>query len=251
MDSTQRFSSRVDNYVKYRPHYPKLIIDYLKEEIGLQSSFLVADIGSGTGILTELFLQNGNKTIGIEPNEPMRFKAEELLSSYKNFLSIEGTAEQTTLEGNSIDLIVAAQAFHWFDPTATRIEFSRIAKADSAAVLIWNDRQTVSDFEKEYDEFLLKYATDYACINHKNITPEKIQNFFYPQPVKFSAFYNEQIFDLEGLKGRLLSSSYISAEENEKYFFMLKELQKLFDKYGANNTVTFIYQTQVFSGKIK
>ncbi len=251
MDNTQRFSNRVDNYVKYRPHYPGNIIGYIKAETNLNASSVIADIGSGTGILTELFLQNGCKAIGIEPNAAMRFKAEELLSSYKNFVSIDGTAEQTTLADNSVDLITAAQAFHWFDVVKTKIEFTRIAKADAHVVLIWNDRETISAFEKEYEAFLLKYATDYASINHRHITPENIETFLYPQPVKTALFVNEQVFNFEGLKGRLLSSSYISAEESETYFTMLKELQELFNRYQANDTVRFNYQTKIFSGKIK
>src|SRR5687767_5967708 len=112
-----RFSTRVENYVKYRPGYPEEIVSILKSDCGLMSSSLIADIGSGTGILSELFLRNGNLVFGIEPNAPMRTAAEQLLTAYKNFVSIEGSAEATTLEAHSVDFIMAAQAFHWFDRT--------------------------------------------------------------------------------------------------------------------------------------
>jgi SAM-dependent methyltransferase len=251
MDSTQRFSNRVENYVKYRPHYPKDIIAYLKPEINFDETFIVADIGSGTGILTEIFLQNKNKTIGVEPNAAMRLKAEEFLNKYANFTSIDATAESTTLENESVDLIVAGQAFHWFDGVKTKAEFQRIAKQNAYCVLIWNERLTASSFEKEYDSFLLKYATDYTSIDHRNITPEKIDKFFFPQPVKTAMFANKQVFDFDGLKGRLLSSSYIPNEENEKYFLMLKELNELFEKYQRNDTVEFKYETKLFLAKMK
>ena len=251
MDNTQRFSNRVDNYVKYRPHYPKEIIGYLNTEINFNASFVVADIGSGTGILTELFLQNNNKVFAVEPNAAMRLKAEELLSHYKNFISIDSTAEDTRLDKGSVDLIIAGQAFHWFDTVKTKTEFIKIAKPNAHAVLIWNERETVSELEKEYDKFLLKYATDYEKIDHKNITPEKIEAFFHPQPVKVAAFANEQVFDFEGLKGRLLSSSYIPTEENEKYFLMLKDLKELYEKHQKNNAVKFNYQTKLFLGRVK
>ncbi len=251
MDSTQRFGNRVDNYVKYRPHYPKEIINYFKEEMDLNASTIIADIGSGTGILTELFLQNGNKTIGIEPNEAMRLKGEEVLSSYKNFISIDATAEATTLENNIVDLIIAGQAFHWFDAEKAKKEFKRIAKAGAYAALIWNERQIVTDFEKEYDAFLLKHATDYTNIDHKNITPDKIETFFHPQKVSLKTFSNQQVFNHEELQGRLFSSSYISLEENEKYYFMLHELKQLFEKYQTNRTVKFNYITNVYWGMIK
>jgi ubiquinone/menaquinone biosynthesis C-methylase UbiE len=251
MDSTQRFSNRVDNYVKYRPHYPKEILEYLKEEINLNGSTVIADIGSGTGILTELFLQNGNKTFGVEPNAAMRLKGEELLNNYKNFISINATAEATTLNDASVDLIIAGQAFHWFDAEKTKKEFKRIAKANAYAALIWNNRQTETNLEKEYDTFLLKYATDYTNIDHKNITPDKIEAFFHPQKVTLATFSIKQVFNYEELQGRLLSSSYISLEENEKYHSMMRELKELFEKYQTNGIVKFNYTTNVYLGRIK
>src|SRR5689334_2737571 len=125
-NSTKRFSNRVEQYVKYRPSYPKEIIPFLEKNAGLNSSFVIADIGSGTGISTKLFLDNGNKVFAIEPNNEMRKKGEELLRDHSSFISINGTAEQTTLADGSIDMIVAGQAFHWFDAGKTKSEFRRI-----------------------------------------------------------------------------------------------------------------------------
>src|SRR5579863_1256797 len=114
-NSTTRFSDRVEDYVKYRPHYPKKILSYLQDRYAFGPGWVVADIGSGTGISTELFLRFGNNVFAVEPNLEMRSKAEELLAAHPGFRSVEGTAEATGLPGSSIDLIVAGQAFHWFD----------------------------------------------------------------------------------------------------------------------------------------
>ncbi len=251
LSSTERFSNRVDNYVKYQPHYPEKIIDYLNETIHFNSSFIVADIGAGTGFLTQLFLQNGNKVFGVEPNAAMLLKAEELLNKYENFKSISATAEATTLEDESIDLITAAQAFHWFDKDKTKKEFERIAKQNAYCLLVWNDREMQTDFEKDYEKFLVKYATDYTNVNHTYLTPEKVALFFSPQKMLTQKFYNEQQFDFDSLKGRLLSSSYISLEQNQKYFSMIEELKTLFDKYQRNNAIRFNYTTNLFLGKMK
>lgn len=251
MNSTQRFSNRVENYVKYRPHYPKRIIDYLKTEIGFAENEIVADIGSGTGILTELFIKNNNKVYAIEPNAAMRLKAEELFENDSNFISVNATAEQTSLKENSIDLIVAGQAFHWFNSEKTKREFIRIAKQEAHAALIWNDRLFQSPFEKDYEDLLIKFASDYNEVNHRRITPEKIETFFYPEMVAIALFKNDQFFDFEGLKGRLFSSSYISLEKNEKYFEMLERLQYLFNKYENNGIVHFVYETKLYLSKIK
>jgi ubiquinone/menaquinone biosynthesis C-methylase UbiE len=250
-NSTTRFTDRVENYIKYRPGYPEDIIPFLKKEAGFNSSMQVADIGSGTGILSRLFLMNKNIVYAIEPNTAMRQAAESMLNSYTNFISIAGTAEETGLPEDSIDLIAAGQAFHWFEPVKTKAEFQRIAKRNCHAVLIWNERQVKSAFEQEYEKFLLKYATDYAKVNHKNITDEKIASFFAPFTFKYRSFYNEQIFDFEGLKGRLLSSSYVPNEGHPAYHKMITDLNRLYEKYQVSERIKIAYETKVYAGKIK
>src|SRR5579885_3110804 len=125
-DPTRRFSDRVENYVRYRPHYPDGVLDVLRTETGLTPTAVVADVGSGTGISAKLFLRNGNLVLGVEPNREMREAAERLLSDYPHFTSVAGTAEATTLPDRSVDYAVAAQAFHWFDHDRARHEFARI-----------------------------------------------------------------------------------------------------------------------------
>lgn len=247
-DNTQRFNNRVDNYVKYRPSYPQEIISFLENSIQFNNKFIVADIGSGTGILSKIFLDNGNIVFGIEPNEPMRKKAEELLKNYFSFKSINGTAEQTTLENESVDLITAAQAFHWFDAEKTKAEFKRILKPSGFCCLIWNERLNVSPFEKAYEELLFEYSTDYAKVDHRNIDDKKIDAFFSPHHVIKKSFSNKQIFDFAGLKGRLLSSSYTPDENHPKHNAMLNSLKNIFDSFKQNNMVQFDYETKVYLG---
>ncbi len=114
-DPTRRFSSRVQNYVRYRPGYPPAVIDLLKKECGLSPSTVIADVASGTGIFTRMLLENGNRVLGIEPNPAMRKAGEEFLSAYPGFASLGGSAEATSLPDHSVDMITAAQAAHWFD----------------------------------------------------------------------------------------------------------------------------------------
>jgi ubiquinone/menaquinone biosynthesis C-methylase UbiE len=122
-NSTTRFSNRVEDYVKYRPGYPKDILNYLSTHFGLSSEKIIADIGSGTGISTEMFLAEGYTVFAVEPNKEMRDKATELLGHYALYHEVDGTAEATTLEDNSVDAIIAGQAFHWFQPQQTRLEY--------------------------------------------------------------------------------------------------------------------------------
>src|ERR1043165_851495 len=128
--SVERFSSRIADYIKYRPGYPAEIVTLLKTDCGLTPDSVVADIGSGTGKLTELFLKNGNIVFGVEPNVGMRSAAKQILGNFSNFKSIDGNAESTGLETSSVDFITAGQAFHWFDPDNFKVEARRILKAD-------------------------------------------------------------------------------------------------------------------------
>ena len=247
---TERFSDRVENYVKYRPHYPEEIIDYLTEKNILRKESDIADIGSGTGILTELFLKNGNKVYGIEPNKEMREAGEVFLKDYTNFVSVEGTAESAPLEKNSADLIIAGQAFHWFDFGKAKEEFKRIMKPGGCVVLIWNVRKLdTTPFLKSYEEMLVKYGTDYLKIRHENVNDEVLSEFFEGKYEK-KTFYNEQIFDFESLKGRLLSSSYSPTNEMPSYKPMLEQLQKLFDDYNDKGKIIISYDTNVYSGSV-
>ncbi|MFT3747182.1 MAG: class I SAM-dependent methyltransferase [Agriterribacter sp.] len=250
-DSTTRFSNRVENYIKYRPGYPEEVINWLKEKYSLPASAIIADIGSGTGILSELFLQKGYTVYGVEPNAPMRDASVHLLKDYPEFKAIDGTAEATTLPGKSADAIVAGQAFHWFDRNKTKEEFIRILKPGGIVVLVWNERLTGSPFEKEYDQLIGAHGKDYVKVDHRNINNEQVKAFFYPKTCELKVFSNQQVFDFEGLKGRLLSSSYMPAEGDEGYTAMIDDLQKLFNKFHSNGFITIHYHTKVYSGVFK
>lgn len=245
-DSVARFSNRVANYVKYRPGYPPQVLELLRSEMGLTPSSIIADIGSGTGISAKLFLENGNAVYGVEPNEAMRKAAEEFLKNFPNFRSIYGTAEDTGLPTASVDFAIAAQAFHWFNPEKTRAEFERILKPGGHIALIWNERQLdTTEFLRGYENLLLKYAGDYTRVRHENVDEEVLGEFFR-KDFKRASFPNEQVFDFEGLKGRMLSSSYMPTESDERFEPLTKELLELFAKHAENGRIKVFYDTNVF-----
>lgn len=244
-DSVERFSNRVENYVKYRPDYPREIIGHLEENCGLTSNSVIADIGCGPGISSRMFLERGNRVIGVEPNAAMRSAAEVLLGSM-DFWAVDGTSDETTLADSSIDMIVAAQAFHWFDAERTRPEFKRILKPDGHVVLIWNERQlATTPFLVEYEAFLLKYADDYAHVRHENIQVKELQDFFQNE-YGSATFSNQQIFDFEGLKGRMLSASYMPSESDPKFETVVEDLRCLFAKHAENDRITVLYDTNIY-----
>lgn len=249
-NSTTRFSNRVNDYVKYRPHYPKTIVEFLEDNYELSTGKLIADIGAGTGISTALFLDAGYKVIAVEPNQEMREKAVELLGNYPGFKAMNGTAENTGLETGSIDFIIAGQAFHWFDAEKTKTEFKRILKPGGIVALIWNERKTQSAFEIEYDRLIVNHGRDYAKVDHRNIDDGHIGAFFNPEPFQLEVFQNKQVFDFNGLAGRLLSSSYMPAKDEAGYEPMMADLKDLFDKYQQDDFITINYDTKVYVGKL-
>jgi ubiquinone/menaquinone biosynthesis C-methylase UbiE len=251
MNYKQRFSDRVENYIKYRPGYPDEIIPTLQLEIGLMADDTIADIGSGTGISAKLFLENGNTVFAVEPNEPMRKAAEGLLSEYEYFHSVHGSSEETNLTTNSIDLIVCAQAFHWFNQEKTKIEFQRIANKGAHLALIWNDRKETEPFQIDYEKLIQEFAIDYNEISHRNITQEMIAAFYAPNTFKKFVLNYEQQFNLEGLIGRIISSSYMPNLDHPNFPQLKNAIVSLFDKYKQNEIVTFAYNTIIFLGKIK
>jgi ubiquinone/menaquinone biosynthesis C-methylase UbiE len=251
LNPTQRFSSRVENYIKFRPRYPVAVVDLLQSECALTPNSTIADIGSGTGILTELLLQNGNPVFGVEPNKEMREAAERMLSNYPTFRSIAATAEATTLAGHSVDLITAGQAFHWFERNETRGEFVRILKPGGWVALTWNDRNISNrPFFKAYENLLVTYGTDYDAVGAKHVDDKIVGDFFAPVSFKRAQFPNQQEFDFEGLKGRLLSSSYAPEAEHPNHAPMLESLRTIFDQYQSGGKVVFEYDTTVYYGQL-
>jgi SAM-dependent methyltransferase len=251
IDSTRRFSNRVDNYIKYRPRYPDQVLTFLRQELKLQPAGIIADVGSGTGILSEMFLRNGNVVYGVEPNREMREASIRLLSAYDHFKPIDGTAEATTLASDSADFITAGQAFHWFDPAKARLELSRIIKKGGYAILIWNTRWSEdSPFLMEYEALIGRYAIEYRQVNHKNVGHEALEQFFGGNNIGLETFSNYQLLDYESLKGRLLSSSYAPLAGQPNHAPLLAGLEELFARYAMDGQVRFEYKTELFYGKL-
>lgn len=249
-DPTKRFTNRVENYLKYRPSYPSEIIPLLASECSLTPQSVIADLGSGTGLLTELFLKNGNRVFGVEPNAEMRAAGERVLANHSNFVSVNATAEATTLPDRSADLIIAGQAFHWFDREKAKIEFKRILKPAGWVVLIWNGfRLETSPLVKGYQQIVLRYGTDYREVA-REITGMDVESFFVPRICKCAQFAFKQVFDFEGLKGRLLSASYAPDPTDKNFDEMIKDLGEIFNANQKDGRVDFDYETEVYYGRL-
>jgi len=246
-DPTARFSDRVADYVRYRPDYPPAVVDALSGHCGWSGPVDIADLGSGTGLSAIGFLAHGHRVFGVEPNDEMRAAAELLLSGRGDFVSVAGRAEATGLPAFSVDLSIAAQAFHWFDVAAAASETRRILRPEGHAAVVWNLRRTTgSEFLDDYELLLQQFGTDYAAVADRYADPFALGQYFGSDDYAEYRFDHIQHFDYDGLKGRLLSSSYTPAAGHPQHAPMLEALQRIFAATARDGRVAFEYDTRLY-----
>ena len=250
-DPTERFSDRVDDYVRHRPSYPVAMLYWLQHEHGVRSDWRVADVGAGTGISSRIFLDAGHKVVAVEPNAPMRAVAEAAFSKESRFRAVSGSAEHTGLADASIDLVSAAQAFHWFDPIATRGEWSRILRSHGLAAVYWNTRRLVgTPFLVGYEKLLHEYGTDYVSVAERYASDAKMIAWFGTGFRGAAKFEQAQRLDFDALVGRTLSSSYVPRAGHPRHEPLLSALRELFDATQIGGQVGFDYDTRIFVGAL-
>ena len=252
MKSTERFGNRVEDYARWRPGYPAELVPWLMTECALRPGDAVADIGCGTGLFTRELLLRGLSVRGVEPNAPMRQAGEQYLAEFgAAFSAHDGTAEASGLAAGSVRLVTAAQAFHWFRPAPTRAEFARLLAPGGHAALIWNVRREDTPFLRGYEALLRRHAPEYASSGvPAQADMAVIRPFFSPFDLVEHTIPYAQNFDLEGLRGRLLSSSYAPAAGTPGHAPMLAALERLFDTHQRDGRVAFEYDTRAFVGRL-
>ncbi|GJL82918.1 MAG: methyltransferase [marine bacterium B5-7] len=250
-DSKARFSSRVDNYVKYRPSYPSDIVDWLLKVTDLSVSAEVVDLGSGTGLLSKIFLERGFSVTAVEPNGPMREAGRNYLANYPSSHHQNGSAESTGLGDGCADIVVSGQAFHWFEPLAARQECQRILRSPGYAAMIWNERFLGGDFMNDYENLLLATAPEYRKITASHVNPVALDKFFDHADTTRHELFNNQYLNLTGLMGRVMSSSYAPEIGRDGHNELIQGLERLYEQYASDNGVVFEYRTVIIFGLLK
>mgnify|MGYP001769303833 CR=1 FL=1 len=249
-DPTVRFDGREDDYDRYRPGYPEGVVHLLRDRGILSAGTVVADIGSGTGILTAMLLSQGAMVYAVEPNARMRSKAEARFKNEPRFVSVSAKAEETGLPEGSVDLVTAAQSFHWFEPLSCGREFKRILRPGGSVMLVWNNRlEDQGDFNIAYQRLLRDHYADDSRGMSDDELDRRIDHLFSGEFERID-FDNCQHLDFEGLSGRLRSSSYCPRPDDPAFAPLMRDLETLFHAHQSNETVSMLYRTEVYLGKL-
>lgn len=252
-DTYSHYSRTVQYYSRYRPRYPSDLIALLKAKCNLSPSHVIADIGAGTGQMTELFLKHGNPVYAVEPNADMRQVAEDELGAYPRLTLVDATAEETTLPDASVHLISVGNAFHWFNHKQVREEFLRILVPQGWVVLAWNlERNNDSPFGLAFEEFWQKHIDPsvHFARNPERKRPDYITEFFGAENIKETTLDNYQLCDFDALKGLILSTLKAPQATDPRYPAMVDDLKTIFDQYQEDRTVTLEYDTAIVYGQL-
>ncbi len=249
-DSVQRFSYRAESYDKFRPNYPVALIEFLHSSVPIQPDHVIADIAAGTGIFTEQIAKWGNRVYVVEPNPYMREMALKRLAIFEHCTFLDGTAESTGLPDHSVDVIVSAQAFHWFDLVKTKAEFKRVGRNSLQVAVVWNLRNTESPFEVEYEAFIRAYAVDYLNVSQRKMNTADVLSFFAPEIPEYRVFGHVDFLTREQLHGRTRSYSFMPDETSPIMPEISASLTALFHAHQQDGMVRLSYKTRLFVGKI-
>jgi ubiquinone/menaquinone biosynthesis C-methylase UbiE len=256
-DSKQRFNSRVDAYREFRPRYPVEVIDLLQQQCGLTPVSVIADIGAGTGMLAELFLQYGNSVFAVEPNRAMRSACEDLHSQYPKLTCIDGSADSTTLPDHCAHFVTVGQALHWFHLPQARAEFVRILQPGGWCAVIYNERRTGGDpLHDGYERILREFGIDYESVRSKYPQQQELTDFFQssntaPPAMQQSSFLNMLQLDRAGLVGRIISSSYMPELGHPRYPAMQRQIEELFAQCQETSHVRLEYECVITYGRLQ
>ncbi len=251
-DTYSHYSRTVEYYSRYRPRYPQTLIGWLTTECGLAPEHVIADIGSGTGQMTELLLQHGHPVYAVEPNPDMRRVAEEELAAYPHLTSLGTTAEATTIPDHCVDLITVGNAFHWFDRARTREEFLRILKPGGWVVLAWNLERASSPFGKAFEAFWQKHIDPnehFTPVSERKL-PGYIAEFFGEGGCKEHSLDNVQVCDFDALLGVTLSTLKAPKADDPRFGPMVEDLRGIFEAFEVEGMVRLAYDTALVWGRL-
>ena len=249
---TERFSGRVEAYIAYRPRFPRGIITFLREHGALPEDAVVADVGAGTGMLAEIFLETGHRVIAVEPNAEMLQACRELASQRPALEVVEGTAEATTLPDASVDLIAVGRAMHWFDWPRAHREFERILRPGGWVLVATNGhRDSGAAVSNQLSEILRRWRTDSAEADTRRDFKQRLQEFLDTSSWQRTTLHHSMTVDFATLLGYAESLSAIPRPGERGYEGMVPELRAVFAEYQREGMLVTPLVCELFLGRLR
>ena len=250
-ENTSRFTGRTAFYERYRQRYPAAkILSLLNQWCGLQPDWLIADIGAGTGMLSEVFLQNHTAVIAIEPNDEMRAPLAALTNTWPKLKAVKSTAEATSLADHSIDLVAAGRAFHWFDTQPALTEFRRILKPGGWLVLASLGRsKNQSQQSLAFEQILTTHGTDITYVRASYRVHENFEGIFASDHHN-AELPGEQQLDWQAFRGQTLSLSMTPPPDGPTFPAFERALRTHFDNFATNNLITIATTCWLNAGRL-
>lgn len=246
-DPKKLFTHKVSNYIQFRPDYPEALFSYIDQAFNLGPDALIADIGSGTGLMAGPLLERGYRVVCVEPNENMRKAGRKALSGYSGYQEVDGSGEATNLPDHSVDVAVVAQAFHWMDQLQAKKELLRIVKPGGIIAILWILLKTDTPFMQGYEDIRATFGTGYTALDRAN--ESKMRKIFTPYNLTIKHFVHSQPVEYRQLEGHLLSASFIPSADKPEFGEMLDALRNLFEANQQKGIAEMRYETTVFHFK--
>jgi SAM-dependent methyltransferase len=240
MSNTEKFTGRVSAYVAYRERYdPEIVLPVLREWRVLEPDWLIADIGAGTGMLSDVFLANGNRVLAIEPNAEMRQACAQLHPANPNLSIIDGTAEATGLASASVDVVAVGRALHWFNLEATLPEFRRILKPNGWVIILAFGRSKEGREENiAYEDFLRPFTQDGEGTRVTYAVYQRLKDHFPGDEFHHKEIPGEMSLDWDALRGLTLSLSHAPLPGTPQFAPFEASLTRYFDRYQRDGRLT-------------
>jgi SAM-dependent methyltransferase len=249
VDPTQRFTGLADTYAHHRPEYPREAIDHIAQLADLKPGDRVADVGCGTGISTRILAARGWRVVGIEPNDDMRWRAERDSAEPACIEYISAAAEATGLTTESVALVIAAQAFHWFQPLSALEEFHRILAPAGVVALVWNERDEFDPFTKAYGDVLRRHPEALEQESRRRIAYRPLFDSPLFVEARLDSFPNHQTLIQERLIGRAFSSSYAPKPGTAHHDVWTTGICSVFERFAVEGNVVLRYMTLVYTAR--
>lgn len=238
------------SYERGRPGYAEQAVDFLAEALGLGTRSTILDVGAGTGKLTRQLLHLRATVVAVEPLAEMRAQ---FRASVPGVPVLEGRAEALPVEPQSVDAIVAAQAWHWFDSEAATAEAERVLRPGGGIGLLWNEYDVsvpwIADLARVRDASALK-SPSHATNDWRRAFDERPRW----EPLGETSFGHEQVLAPAQVVERMTSSSVIAAlpaDDRARVGDSILEILGRYPETQGASSIRLRYRTEVFWSKFR